>query len=313
MKYFNFSGTLVALSLTALMFSSCDKAEKPTPLGDAGQTIVKFMQVDKKTINVDLVSTTQPLLMVDIRRDVPNAAELNKTLKVTVKDNPGAVSDYNAANGTSFEAIPAALYTVDASNPRVGTDYTVTLNPGEFAKWLTFNLPNALSLDLSKTYAFGFSIAAVDGNGKISADAKTIVVEIGVKNQWDGRYKLNGYFNHPSYTGYYSTDKIELRTAGANILDQFCTIWDEYCQPFNVGGGVLNRFADVAPRYIVNANNSISLSNAGPGNTLAFSVPPGFTNRYDPTSKTFYITHAYQNAAGAYRTWNDTLVYLGPR
>ncbi len=313
MKFFNLSKVIGGVAVSALLFSSCDKAEKAEPLGDAGQTIVKMLQVSKKTINVELINTPQPLNMVDIRRDVPNAGELNKTMKVIVEDDPGAVTDYNAKNGTAFIAIPTALYAIDAANPKVGNDYTVTLNPGEFAKWLKFSLPNALALDLSKTYAFGFTIKSADANGKIAVASKTIVVEIGVKNQWDGRYKLNGYFNHPSYTGFYETNKIELRTAGANVLDMFCTIWDEYAHPFNVGGGTLNRFANVAPRYIVNANNSISLSNGGPGNTLNFVPAIGANNRYDPTSKIFYIQHGYQNAAGAYRIWTDTLAYIGPR
>jgi hypothetical protein len=312
MKFINLSRMLVAGAVSTLLFTSCEKAPNPEPIGDAGQTVVKFLQVSKKTNNIELINTPQVLNMVDVRRDVPNAAALNRTMKVTIEDNPGAVTDFNAANNTAFETIPSGLYTIDPENPKVGNKYTVTLNPGEFAKWLRFTIPNALALDLSKTYAFGFTISAVDADGKIAVDAKTIVVEVGVKNQWDGRYRLNGFFNHPSYTGFYSTDKIELRTAGANVLDMFCTIWDEYSHPFLFNGG-LNRFADVAPRYIVNSNNTISLSNGGPGNTLNFVPAVGANNRYDPTSKTFYIAHGYQNAAGAYRIWTDTLIYLGPR
>jgi hypothetical protein len=319
MKFLQLAKSLTALSVGALIFSSCDKVEQAAPLNGAGQTIVKFMEVDHRLINIELVSTAQVLNMVDIRRDIPNESELNKTMKVIVKDDPGAVSNYNAANGTALVPIPAAQYLVDAGNPRIGTDYTVTMNPGDFAKWLKFSIPNALALDLNKTYAFGFSISSADAGGKVSNNAKTIVVEIGVKNQWDGVYQLKGKFNlHPTYAPFpgYTTDKIELHTAGASTLNQFCTIWGEYCQPFPVdAAGTLNRFGGLAPQYVLNpATNAVTVPLAGgPGNTTGMVAAPGFTNSYDPVTKTFYIAHGYLNAAGALRYWADTLKFIRPR
>jgi Domain of unknown function (DUF1735) len=319
MKYFNFSKSLAAITAGVLLLSSCDKVETPAKLGDAGQTIVKIMEADKRLINIELVSTSQVLNMVDIRRDIPNEAELNKTMKVIVKDDPGAVSDYNAANSTTFIPIPAAQYLIDAANPKVGTDYTVTMNPGEFAKWLKFSIPNALALDLNKTYAFGFSISTVDAGGKISNSAKTIVVEIGVKNQWDGVYRMKGkFYLHPTYgpLAGFETDKIELHTAGATALNQFCTIWGEYCQPFTVdAAGTLNRFGALGPQYVLNpTTNAVAITNNAPGNTTGLSaLPAGVTNRYDPVTKTFYVSWGYLNAAGAARYFSDTLTFIRAR
>jgi Domain of unknown function (DUF1735) len=319
MKYFSFSKSLAALTAGVLLFSSCEKADDPEPLGDAGQTVVKIMEADYRLVNIELVSTVQVLNMVDIRRDIPNESELNKTMKVIVKDDPGAVSDYNAANGKSLIPIPAAQYLIDPSNPKVGTDYTITMNPGEFAKWLKFSIPNALALDLNKSYAFGFSISSVDAGGKISNSAKKIVVEVGVKNQWDGVYRLKGkFYLHPTYAAFaaYETDKIELHTAGATTLNQFCTIWGEYCQPFTVdAAGALNRFGGLAPQYVLNpVTNAVTVPAAGgPGNTTPMVAAAGYTNTYDPVTKTFYIAHGYTNAAGALRFWADTLTFIRPR
>jgi hypothetical protein len=318
MKYLSFSKSLAFLSAGVLLLSSCDKVDTPEPLASKGQTVVKFLGVEKRTVSVELINTVQVLNMVDVRRDVPNEAELGKTMKVVVQDDPGAVSTYNAANGTSFEPIPTALYTVDPSNPKVGTDYTVTMAPGEFAKWIRFRLPNALALNLNKSYAFGFTIASADADGKIQGDAKTIVVEVGVKNQWDGVYFMKSkFYLHPTYGAFphYSTDKIELHTAGATTMNKYCTIWGEYAQPFPVdASGNLNRFGGLGLQFILNpATNAVTITDFAPGNTTALVFPAGSNNRYDPATKTFYINWGYLNAAGAMRYWGDTLTYIRPR
>jgi hypothetical protein len=307
------------LAAGVVLLNSCDKVEKVETVGDAGPTIVKIRGVDKTLINVNLVSTPQVLNMVDIRRDAANTAELNKTMTVVIKDEPGAVSTYNTTHGTNFVPIPAALYTIDPSNPKVGSDYTVTLQPGEFAKNLKFNLPSALALDLNKQYAFGFSIKSVDAGGQISATDKTIVVEIGAKNQWDGVYRLKSkFFLHPTYGVFpgFESDKFELHTAGSSTMNKYWAEYAEYSQPFVIDAtGALNRFGGLSLQFIINpTTNAITITNNGPDNTTALeAVTTGYNNRYDPATKTFYIAFGYRNAAGALRFWGDTLTYLRPR
>jgi hypothetical protein len=318
MKYVSLSKPLALLTAGVLLLSSCDKGDKIEPIGDAGQTIVKIRGVDKSLVSVNLVNTPQVLNMVDIRRDAANEAELNKAMTVKLVDDPGAVSTYNGVHGTAFEAIPAGLYTIDASNPRVGNTYTVTLQPGEFAKWLKFTLPSALALDLNKQYAFGFTITSVDAGAKLSTTDKTIVVEVGAKNQWDGvYYQKSKFFLHPTYGGFpgFESDKFELHTAGAFSLNKYSTEFAEYCQPFVVDAtGGINRFGALAPQFVINpTTNAVTLSDNGPGNTTPFVPAPGYSNRYDPATKTFYIGFGYLNAAGALRYWGDTLTYLRPR
>jgi Domain of unknown function (DUF1735) len=311
MKYFNFSKSLAAITAGVLLFSSCDKVETPAKLGDAGQTIVKIMEVDKRVVNIDLVNTSQVLNMVDIRRDIPNEAELNKTMKVIVKDDPGAVSDYNAANGTTFIPIPAAQFTIDPSNPKVGTDYTITMNPGQFAKWLKFTIPNALAIDLNKQYAFGFTISTADAGGKISNSAKTIVVEVGVKNDYDGLYNLKGFFFHPTNAaliGGYNVSDIELQTTGKFTNVMFWRGAGTFAHPIT-NGGVLTYFGTQSPVYDFNAttgaiNSLVNYYAAG----VVYSFNAGYNQRYDVSTKTIYVSYGYSG-----RSFTDTIKYLGPR
>lgn len=307
------------LAAGTLLLNACDKVEKIEPMGDAGPTIVKIRGVDKTLINVNLVNTPQVLNMVDIRRDAASSAELNKTMTVVIKDEPGAVSTYNTANGTNFVPLPANLYTIDPANPKVGNDYTVTLQPGEFAKNLRFTLTNALALDLNKQYAFGFSIKSVDAGGQISATDKTIVVEVGVKNQWDGVYRQKSkFFLHPTYGVFpgFESDKFELHTAGATTMNKWSVEFAEYSQPFVIDAtGAINRFAGISLQFVINpTTNAITISSNGPDNTTPLEgVTTGYNNRYDPATRTFFIAWGYRNAAGALRFWGDTLTYVRPR
>jgi hypothetical protein len=240
MKYSNFLRSLTFLTAGVFIFSSCEKTDTPDPIGKAGQTIVKFLDPNttgKTLIGLSLISTPQTITMVDIIRDVPNESELNKTMKIIVKDDPGAVSDYNANNGTTFVPIPASLYSVDAANPRIGTDYTVTMNPGEFTKPIKFVLPNTLGLNLNLAYAFGFTITSVDANGKITAEPKTMVVELGVKNKWDGIYTVTGTMvdnANATFIGKYPITFHLITTGGTS-----CSVFDP-----NLNGGTFGHQFD---------------------------------------------------------------------
>jgi Domain of unknown function (DUF1735) len=314
MKYLKLSKTLAALSVSAFLFSSCDKVDEPEPLNGAGQTIVKIMDVDKRTVNIDLVSTPQVLNMVDIRRDIPNETELNKTMKVIVKDDPGAVSTYNAANGTNYLPIPVAQYAIDPGNPRVGTDYTITMNPGEFAKWLKFTIPNALAIDLNKQYAFGFTISTADAGGKISNNAKTIVVEVGVKNDYDGLYSLKGFFFHPTNAaliGGFSVNDIELQTTGKFTNVMYWRSAGTLAHPIT-NNGALTYFLNQSPIFDFNpttgAINSITNAYAAVPGSVVYAFNPGYNQRYDVSTKTIYCSYGYSG-----RSFTDTIKYLGPR
>jgi hypothetical protein len=219
--------SILITALTIVGFStllvSCKKVNSPEPLGDAGQTIVKLYQgladtaggysAGYKLINIDLTNTPQVLEMVDVRRDAANSNDLNKTMNIVVKNDPGAVTTYNS----SLVPLPAGSFTVDASTPLVGNDYNVVLEPGNIAKIIKLTVLNAQNLDLNNSYGMGFTISTVDNSGKIAGLEKTIVVEIGLKNRWDGCYVVstNSFtdFVNPALQGYASW-KACLQTSG---------------------------------------------------------------------------------------------------
>lgn len=217
MKYSKMTKYFAVFAGLALVLSACKKTKVDEPMGDVGNTFVKIIgggtpaAITKKP--VDFVATPTKLLAVELRRDLPNAAELNKTVIVTVKDDTAAVT----ANG--YLHLPTAWYTIQTDGVKTGGQggtFTFTFKPGEFAKEIYITIPNATLLNPSLLYGLGFTIMTSDG-GSIISSAKSVIVEIGAKNDWDGVYEMSGTFLDVTSTAftYIGDQQYSLITIGA--------------------------------------------------------------------------------------------------
>lgn len=248
MKYLlNVSKYVAALAGGMILLNSCDKVKTPDPMGDAGQTLVKIIgggnpaNISKKPI--DFVPTAVTITAADVRRDLPNNAELNRTMHVTVIDDTAAVT----AADPNYIHMDPTWYTVSAATPKSGGDpvtheggtYDVTFAPGEFAKPIDITIANPTLLDPSSLYAIGFTITTADADGKIS-QSRSVVVEIGAKNNWDGIYINSGTFldvSNAAFT-YYGDQQYSLITVGASTCDVFNDDLGTYGYIFsNAGSG----------------------------------------------------------------------------
>lgn len=310
---------LGSVAMLAVAFNACKKTASPEPLADAGDTYVKFINgladtakrhfAGYKLINIDLVTTPQIIEAVDVRRDAANNSQLNQPINITVKNDPGLVTPYDS----SLVPLPNDAFTVDAATPLVGTDYQVTMKPGEFSRIIKISITNILALDISKNYALGFTISAVDANGKIAQMEKSIVVQLGLKNKWDGVYRLTGYIlrNVPpidaTSTGWVGPKEISLATTGPNSVRYIESHGWANTATIGIAASVAN------PTYTVASDNSIAITSDGGAFPAGLKEEPSLGNsRYDPATKTFYA-YATWSTGPANRAMMDTLVYLRPR
>jgi hypothetical protein len=354
MKYLKITKQFAALGLAAMLFSACDKVETTAPLGDAGQNLVTILQgatpsnIIKDPVDFVATPTTLTKGVIDIRREVPTAAALNQKMTVTIKDDTAAVRAANA----SYVQFPTALYTLTLS-PGVtkvggqGGVFTVVFQPGEFAKQIYINVPNATLLNPSALYGLGFTITSADAGGKI-ATAKSVVVEVGAKNNWDGVYDITGTFSDVSAAGAAFTNAYPLQyalvTTGASTCDVVDNMYQGYpAYIFNATPGSLSFYGSYGLCIGFNpANNTINdLHNyygdptkaaTGGGNPSAGSGAPNYisanTRRavLDPTganavqgNKDILIKHwmiqpSVIPAAPSIRAYfNETWKYVGPR
>ena len=277
MKYLNFTKLIAFIAIFALIFTACKKTKLSSPMGDAGQTLVKIINggtpASVSKMPVDFVPIPTQLLVVELRRDIPNETELNKTMIVTVKDDTAAV---RAAN-PNYIQLPTAWYTLQINGVKTGGQggtFTFTFKPGEFSKEIYVTIPNATLFNPSSLYGLGFTILTADANGKISTQ-KSVVVEIGAKNNYDGIYAVTGpmvdltnatliQWNDPAYPdpfplangGAWEAHLVTSGAATVYVLDN--TIWGCSGHPIksagaNSGWGSFGTVVDFNP-----ATNTVS-------------------------------------------------------
>jgi hypothetical protein len=312
----------------AISFIACKKAPPAQPLNGQGNTIVKFVLGDNPPgvnpnglpdtangkeagyalFNIELVSSPQVVEVVDIRRDVPNNEELNKPMHITIMNDPGAVNAYDSR----LTPLPDGSFTVDAATPLLGTEYQVDLKPGQFAQTIKIAVTNILAEDLTKNYAVGFTITSADANGKIANLQKTMVVELGLKNKWDGIYTLKGYIlrNVPPLdedaTGWVGPKEISLATTGPNSVRYVESHGWANQATIGIAATVSN------PTYTFDASNNITITSDGGAYPEGLGNLPGYSSRYDPDNKTIYA-YATWSGGPSSRAMMDTLTYLRPR
>jgi hypothetical protein len=331
---------LVAASIAALT-TSCKKVQSPVPMGDAGQTLVKILDggtvaaPGSKLVGMKLSGEPQQIEALDLRRDIPNNTELNRKMTVIIKNDPSVLSHASA----DAEPLPAANYTFDGRAMLTGDEIKIELQPGEFALPVSFNLLNAASLDLSKTYGLGFTIVEVDADGKILNEQSSFAVLLSSNNKWDGTYRLYGGFERAdqagflgvslSPTGYYQP--YYLITKGSSDVDvsintaQYGIANTQII--YNAGAGNYTFFTGVAPRLRVNeSNNSVTVI---PGEAItAPSVdftqnaaelaaskyyPSGIAGHPFADGRSTIVAHFRWTSGGIDRITRDTFVYLQPR
>lgn len=237
MKYLTFKRYFAIIAIIAFALSACKKIKTTEPIGDAGQTLVKILGAGSPYAlikdPVSFVNTPYTLTkgVIDIRRDVPNNAELNRTMTIVIKSDTAAVK----AADPAYLQLPTSWYTIQTSDnvPLVGGlggTWTFTMKPGDFAKQIYITIPNATLLNPSALYGVGFTLASADADGIIT-EQKTVVVEIGAKNNWDGIYEMHGTFldvSNSAFT-YYGDQQYSLVTAGAST----CTVIND-----DLNGGI---------------------------------------------------------------------------
>jgi hypothetical protein len=251
-----------------------------------------------------------------LRRYVPNAAEMNRTMNVTIKDDTAALRAYNP----DLVYLPASFYTVDPATPKVGGDggtFNITMNPGELAKPIRITIPDATVMDVSTKYGLAFTITSADADGVISW-ARTIVVEIGAKNKYDGRYMLKGIHHRPPYNAFPFETEMDMITTGASSVRFFFNAAGDYGHPIGTATGLSWYGPAISPEITFNPATDLGTQviNKGSATQMFMHVSPTLVTRYDENTKTIYAYFYYITGAGqdfSNRGWSDTLTYIGPR
>jgi hypothetical protein len=299
----------------ALLVGSCKKRDV---FGDVtlntDRVITEF--TEGKTggsIAMDYTTDEVEVDLTEIRLFIRSIVDANGEVKVKFLPDPVAVTDFNTANGTNYTALPTALYTL-MSNEATFTQVDRT------AKVKVKLRPSVL---LGQSYAIGLSISEVTG-GEASELAGKVVVAVSVKNSYDGVYRLDFCFYHPTASPGYDCEvlEVELHTVNATTCKLYSQDFGAYVGPI-LNGGSITAFASQEPAFTVNpTTNKVTVTNSFPGATTFYTTitaASGYDTRYDPVQKKFYIRYGYNydpgpvfNSANT-REWTETATYLRPR
>jgi hypothetical protein len=304
----------------ALFAVSC--LPKDETMGTAGLTTIEMTTPSSDgyyMYPISAVDTAQTFLVLDVRRNIPNSADLNTQTVVTLQidgADTAMLNEYNLAHGTTFVPLPAGTYSFD---PAIESGKIIlTFAPGDIAKQINVTIPNSLLLDMANKYAFCFK-ATVTGTGTWSGSTNDILcIYVMPKNKYDGLYLLKGLHNRPPYDLYPYKTNMEMRTVGANSVAFY---WPEpginsYGHPIGTADGLSWYGPAVAPVVVFDpvtelVTNVYGTGAGGPPITLFTSGSGSNANKYDPATKTIYVSWNYNNNPA--RVFTDTLTYIGPR
>src|SRR6185503_14924795 len=175
------------LLVLVVLITSCEKTEvKYEP---DRKTVVKIKDAENEITQKarDVLPTVDEFILIDVRRDPTQQSDLNQPLTVKLQKDASLIAGYNTAHGTSFVELPSANYTLDADISNV------QFAAGENIKTIKIKLTKT-GLSLSTQYALAFKIAEVGSGALISNSYKSAIYAIGIKNKWDGIYRITGTF-----------------------------------------------------------------------------------------------------------------------
>jgi hypothetical protein len=157
------------------------------------------------------------------------------------------------------------------------------------------------------TYIFGIKISAISDSKYTISSLDEAYVTINVANQWEGSYLMSGYVlraGDPVLSGYFSNVPWKLSTTGKRTLVFWKTqIWADGSTVGGINPWILTIDDSAGP------NSPMPVTVKDPINK-AVTNNPAYNSRYEPSTKTFYIS-VYWGSGPTNRAAVDTLVYYG--
>ena len=298
---------LILAGLVSVMVFSCNYEEKDLLEGKGVSLIRMQISGPQALAAFDAVKQTRGILTIN--RDAVSNADLNSTASVDLVFDAAILKAYNDTLTLTdpFLLLPAAAYKV------VGVEGgKFTFKPGEAVRELQLTLDPAL-LDLSASYALPVVIKNASSGYSIGKETNTVLVQVIVKNQYDGNYAANGtrynYATQGDYLGWNNATNTPNGTtlstptfSGATkVSTRGAATVAIHCGNLLDGGfGYMN--------VTVNADNSVLIESSGETGLANLLPLDDKKSTYDPATKTFYLYYRWKNASGTFRVLQEVLV-----
>jgi hypothetical protein len=200
-----FRSLITAAVTGSILLTSCLKSHNNQDiLSDNGSIVTEIADVNiygnLKFVSLDLVPATETITLATLKFAAPRNNKPGASIHVVLTLDPSAVTAAGLtplpSNGYTLSSLE---WDIPADSRQIDIPITIFKN----------------NLNLANSYGIGFHIATVS-QGVISELAKDIVVGIGLKNRWDGRYLMHGTFvdfSNAAFT-YYGDQHYSVITTG---------------------------------------------------------------------------------------------------
>jgi hypothetical protein len=285
---------------------------------------------------------------VGLDAGIPTNQVINNIVWVNLEDGTPAKSDVHVVLVVN-DALRTAYNTANSANIQNAAGFynmslTLTIPAGATGGSVPINVPSTVVMNPNNTYGIGLTISSVDGGYKIAENLKNLLVEITVKNRYDGVYSyVSGFVQRYTSPGVPiccdgltgallpGTPDVIMSTSGANSVSipvagqAGSWYWGGGAGALQVAG-IDNFTITVDP----NTNNTTCASGANgtlanwtgfpTGYTVAgysgtypsFPLGPPAVNKYDPATKTFHLSWRWNPTANV-REYDVILKYKRPR
>jgi hypothetical protein len=273
----------------ASVFTACEKTEIKD---GGGKTTIKIEDGGDEPIvlPLDVDPLIEEINLFSLRKDAVSSADLNAATTITLTNTQAYLDAYNTANGTAYELLPTAAYTITAASGVTvsGDTWTVNLAPGEFARNISITLDKSL-MDLSLQYAFGMQVTqSTVGSASLANGAA--IVNVLVKNKYDGAYEVTGTMadaGNPALTGVFPMNYHLITTGENSVAGWDPDHWVDYFIPIYSAGAV-SGYGAFSPIFTFDVNgNIIAVTNIygqPAGNGRYAQLDPSGINKWDPAT-----------------------------
>jgi PBP1b-binding outer membrane lipoprotein LpoB len=278
------------LTVTILLLYGCIKEKYKIDYNEnTKRPIAEFLKGDSsaatasiKTLALDFNTAFVDVDLTDIGTDLRN--EFNGDIKIDIVKDDALLTAYNNANSTTYDPLPASAGSI--------TSFSYTVNSSK--KTVKVKTRIKSSELVGQEYALAIRISSAS-QGEISKMRKIYIVEIKVKNAYEGEYASNGV--RTSYGG---------PTTAAGITGTFPWDFAKYLFTVNATTCELETADGVDIMLLtVNPDNSVTITSHPFGGFATSNDGPCF---YTPGTKTFTLNYKYFNGAGNLRRMTETLV-----
>jgi len=226
---------------------------------------------------------------------------------VHVASDPTLISDYNTANGTQIVPLDPSVFSVQTLDPVIpvgsqNTSLNVTVN-------------STASLDPTVVYGVAFRINSVDGNYTIAENMKTIIVQILIKNRFDGVYQVTGTALRvvggsidAALSGTITPYEVNYSTSGANSVQHEGSFhWANWT---SAGGSSLPGGYEPNIEFDPTSLNVVAVSSLN--GAVSGQTGTSYNQHYDPITKKMYYEFTW-GAGPTARLMTIEATYLRPR